>query len=160
MKIFIIISASLIILIILALLIAVQKKKPKFNNNGYTPLEKKLLTEVYSLFPPAINKKLQKQIVYFEQKRQWRRYWENCISVELFGNDKTQIPAEIQYKNSDMIKIAIIDFKANNNKYSVEFDSYNGRIWSWKISPNPKSIQKINKIEIINKNIPEQAILS
>ncbi|WP_281235157.1 hypothetical protein [Flavobacterium gelatinilyticum] len=131
--------------------ILIQIRRPKFNNKGYTKLEKKLLDIFTSMFDPDLAEKIKKQIEYFENKRKWRQYWEKSMSIELYG-DKKMSP-DLKYSRQDESKIATIKFKVNEEQYSIVFDSYDGRIWGWKIRPNPKRIQKTDNIEIISKKI-------
>ncbi len=145
------IIAGLIILYFGLAFILIQTRRPKFNNKGYTKLEKRLLDIFTSMFDPDLADKIKMQIEYFENKRKWRKYWEKSMSIELYG-DKKMSPG-LKYPRRDESKIATIIFKVNEEKYSIEFNSYDGRIWGWKIRPNPKRIQKIDNIEVISKKI-------
>lgn len=97
------------------------------------------------------SEKIKKQIEYFENKRKWRQYWEKSMSIELYGDKK--MSSDLKYSRQDDSKIATIRFKVNEEKYSIEFDSYDGRIWGWKIRPSPKRIQKTDNVEVISKKI-------
>lgn len=145
------IITGLIILYFGLAFILIQIRRPKFNKKGYTKLEKKLLDFFTSMFDPDLAGKIKKQIEYFENKHKWRQYWEKSMSIELYG-DKKMSP-DLKYSRQDDSKIATIRFKVNEEKYSIEFDSYDGRIWGWKIRPNPKRIQKTDNIEVISKKI-------
>ena len=69
----------------------------------------------------------------------------------LYG-DKKMSP-NLKYPRRDESKIATIRFKVNEEKYSIDFNTYDGRIWGWKIRPNPKRIQRKDNIEVISKKI-------
>lgn len=140
-------------LIFLALVIASYRRRPKFNNKGFTPIEKKLLSELYELFDSNIQTKLKAQIEYFEPKRKWRQFWEKSMSLELYGNNENPLSDNLRYKRKDESKLATIRFKANDEKYQIEFDNYDGRIWGWKIRPNPKNILKLESINVTSKKI-------
>jgi len=140
-------------LIFLALLIASYRRRPKFNNKGFTDLEKNLLSELYELFDSEIQTKLKAQIEYFEPKRKWRQYWEKSMSIELYGDNENPLSDNLRYKRKDESKLATIRFQTNNEKYYIEFDNYDGRIWGWKIRPNPKSILKATSINVTSKKI-------
>lgn len=140
-------------LIFLALFIASYRRRLKFNNKGFTTLEKNLLTELYKLFDSEIQTKLKAQIEYFEPKRKWRQYWEKSMSMELYGDNENPLSDNLRYKRKDESKLATIRFKTNNEKYHIEFDNYDGRIWGWKIRPNPKSIMKTSTISVTSKKI-------
>lgn len=145
------IITGLIILYFGLAFILIQIRRPKFNKKGYTKLEKKLLDIFTSMFDSDLAEKIKKQIEYFENKRKWRQYWEKSMSIELYGDKK--LSPDLKYSRQDDSKIATIRFKVNEEKYSIEFDSYDGRIWGWKIRPNPKRIQKTDNIEVISKKI-------
>lgn len=156
MKIIIIIFGVLIgiiVLIFLALVIASYRRRPKFNNKGFTPLEKKLLWELYELFDSDIQSKLKAQIEYFEPKRKWRQFWEKSMSMELYGSNENPLSDDLRYKRKDESKLATIRFKFKDEKYNIEFDNYEGRIWGWKIRPNPMNIMKLELIDITSKKI-------
>ncbi|TXE03451.1 hypothetical protein ES711_16150 [Gelidibacter salicanalis] len=140
-------------LIFLALSIAAYRRRPKFNNKGFTALEKTLLTELYEMFDSEIQTKLKIQIEYFEPKRKWRQYWEKSMSVELYGDNENPLSDNFRYKRKDESKLATIRFKVNSDKYYIEFDNNDGRIWGWKIRPNPKSIIKVKAINVTSKKI-------
>tara|TARA_R110002096_G_scaffold423160_1_gene630099 strand:+ start:294 stop:1196 length:903 start_codon:yes stop_codon:yes gene_type:complete len=156
MKIILIIFGVLIGIIgfiFLALVIASYRRRPKFNNKGFTPLEKKLLSELYELFDSDIQAKLKAQIEYFEPIRKWRQYWEKSMSMELYGNNENPLSDNLRYKRKDESKLATIRFKINNDKYNIEFDNYDGRIWGWNIRPNPKNIMKLTSVNVTSKKI-------
>lgn len=138
-------------LIFLILVIGAYKRRPKFNNKGFTILEKRLLEIFTSMFDPELADKFKKQIDYFENKRKWRQYWDKSMSMELYGNQ--DLSEDLKYPRRDESKIATIRFKVNEEKYSIEFDTYDGRIWGWKIRPNPKQVQKIDTVEVTSKKI-------
>jgi len=140
-------------LIFLALIIAAYGRRPKFNNKGFTALEKNLLSELYELFDSEIQTKLKAHIEYFEPKRKWRQYWEKSMSMELYGDNENPLSDNLRYKRKDESKLATIKFKVNNEKYHIEFNNYDGRIWGWKIRPNPKSIMKATIIDVTSKKI-------
>src|SRR5690606_1647210 len=140
---------GLIGLIFLILVIGAYKRRPKFNNKGFTALEKRLLEIFTTMFDPELADKFKKQIDYFENKRKWRQYWDKSMSMELYGNQ--DLSEELKYPRRDESKIATIRFKVNEEKYNIEFDTYDGRIWGWKIRPNPKQIQKIDIVEVTSK---------
>ncbi len=140
-------------LIFLALVIASYRRRPKFNNKGFTPLEKKLLWELYELFDSDIQSKLKAQIEYFEPKRKWRQFWEKSMSMELYGSNESPLSDDLRYKRKDESKLATIRFKFKDEKYNIEFDNYDGRIWGWKIRPNPMNIMKLELIDITSKKI-------
>lgn len=140
-------------LIFLALYIAAYRRRPKFNNKGFTDLEKRLLIELYELFDSEIQTKLKAQIKYFEPKRKWRQYWEKSMSVELYGDNKNPLSDSFRYIRKDQSKLATIRFKSNNEKFYIEFDNYDGRIWGWKIRPNPKKIMKTSVVKVTSKKI-------
>ncbi|WP_412983921.1 hypothetical protein [Pontimicrobium sp. IMCC45349] len=140
-------------LIFLALVIASYRRRPKFNNKGFTNLEKQLLAELYELFDSEIQTKLKTQIQYFEPKRKWRQYWEKSMSVELYGDNENPLSDNFRYKRKDESKLATIRFNANNEKFNIEFNNYDGRIWGWKIRPNPKSIMKVATINVTSKKV-------
>lgn len=145
------IIAGLVILYFGLAFILIQIRRPKLSNRGYTILEKKLFEIFTSMFDSDLADKIKKQIEYFEKKRKWRKYWEKSMSIELYGDKK--MPPNLKFQNCEENKIATIRFKINDEKYSVDFNSYDGRIWGWKIRPNPKRIQKLNNIEIISKKV-------
>ncbi|GEM_PF-1242390 len=154
------IIAGLVVFYFLLAFIVIQIRRPKTTRKGYTILEKKLLDVFISMFDPELAEKIKKQIGHFENKRKWRVYWDKSMSLELYG-DK-EIPDDLRFPRQDESKIATIRFKVNEEKYSIEFDSYNGRIWGWKIRPNPKHIQKTDNIEITSKKInsdPNEKVL-
>ena len=138
-------------LIFLILVIGAYNRRPKFNNKGFTILEKRLLEIFTSMVDPELADKFKKQIDYFESKRKWRQYWEKSMSIELYGDQ--DLTEDLKYPRRDESKIATIRFKVNEEKYSIEFDSYEGRIWGWKIRPNPKQIQKFDTVEVTSKKI-------
>lgn len=140
-------------LIVLGLIIAANKRRPKFNNKGFTILEKNLLKELFDLFESDVSNKLKKQVEYFEPKRKWRQYWEQSMSVELYGDNDTPLLDKYRYKRKDESKLATIRFNVENIDYSIEFRNYDGRIWGWEIRPNPKSIIKNSSIVITSKKI-------
>jgi len=142
---------GLIVLYFVVAFILIQIRRPKFSNKGYTILEKKLFEIFTSMFDPDLADKIKKQIEYFEKKRKWRKYWEKSMSIELYGDKK--MPPNLKFQNCEENKIATIRFKINDEKYSVDFNSYDGRIWGWKFRPNPKHIQKLDNIEIISKKV-------
>jgi hypothetical protein len=142
---------GLIGLIFLILVIGAYNRRPKFNNKGFTILEKRLLKIFTSMFDPELADKFNKQIDYFENKRKWRQYWDKYMSMELYGNQ--DLSDDLKYPRRDESKIATIGFKVNEEKYSIEFDTYDGRIWGWKIRPNPKQIRKIDTFEVTSKKI-------
>lgn len=140
-------------MIFLALVIASYRRRPKFNNKVFTPLEKKLLAELYKLFDSGVQAKLKAQIEYFEPKRKRRQYWKKSMSMELYGNNENPLSDHLRYKRKDESKLATIRFKANTDKYHIEFNNYDGRIWGWKIRPNPKNIMNLTSINITSKKI-------
>jgi hypothetical protein len=140
-------------LIFLALYIAAYRRRPKFNNKGFTELEKRLLIELYGLFDSEIQTKLKTQIGYFEPIRKWRQYWEKSMSMELYSDNENPLSDIFRYKRKDESKLATIRFKVDDDKYYIEFDNYDGRIWGWKIRPNPKSIMKTSAIKVTSKKI-------
>ena len=140
-------------LIFLALYIASYRRRPKFNNKGFTDLEKNLLSELYELFDSEIQTKLKAQIEYFEPKRKWRQYWEKSMSMELYVDNENPLSDNLRYKRKDESKLATIRFQANHEKYHIEFDNYDGRIWGWKIRPNPKSVMKVTSIIVTSKKV-------
>lgn len=137
----------------LGLVIAANRRRPKFNNKRFTQLEKNLLKELFDLFESDMANKLKNQVAYFEPKRKWRQYWEKSMSIELYGDNDNPLSDEIRYNRRDESKLATIRFKVNDEKYSVEFDNYDGRLWGWKIRPNPKSIMKVDSFQVTNKKI-------
>lgn len=156
MKTFLIILAvigGIIGLIFLGIVIAANRRRPKFNNKGFTLLEENLLKELFDLFESDVSNKLKKQVEYFKPKRKWRQYWEKSMSIELHGDNKNPLSDELRYNRKDESKLATIRFEVNNEKYSVEFDNYDGRLWGWKIRPNPKSIMKVNSFQVTSKKI-------
>lgn len=142
---------GLVVLYFVVAFILIQIRRPKFSNKGYTILEKKLFEILTSMFVPDLADKIKKQIEYFEKKRKWRKYWKKSMSIELYGDKK--MPPNLKFQNCEENKIATIRFKINDEKYSVDFNSYDGRIWGWKIRPNPKRIEKLDNIEIISKKV-------
>ncbi len=147
------VTGGIIGLIFLGLVIAANRRRPKFNNKGFTLLEKNLLIEFFDLFESDLSQKLKKQVEYFEPKRKWRQYWEKSMSVELYGDNENPLSDELRYIRRDESKLATIRFKVNDEKYSIEFDNYDGRLWGWKIRPNPKSIIKVDSFQVTSKNI-------
>ena len=140
-------------IIVLFAIISINKRLPKFNNKGFSLLEKKLLSELYEMFDSETQTKLKAQIEYFEPIRKWRQYWEKSMSMELYGNKENPLSDNFRYNRKDESKLATIRFKVDNEKYHIEFDNYDGRIWGWKIRPNPKSIMKVSTINITSKKI-------
>lgn len=140
-------------ILVLTAIISINKRRPKFNKRGFSLLEKTLLSELYEMFDSEIQTKLKTQIEYFEPKRKWRQYWEKSMSMELYGNNESPISDNLKYKRKDESKLATIRFKVNGEKYHIEFDNYDGRIWGWKIRPNPKSIMKETAINITSRKI-------
>jgi hypothetical protein len=140
-------------LIFLALYIAAYRRRPKFNNKGFTELEKRLLIELYGLFDSETQTKLKAQVEYFEPKRKWRQYWEKSMAIELYGDNKNPLSDSLRYIRKDESKLATIRFKVDDDNYYVEFNNYDGRIWGWKIRPNPKSIIKTSAIKVTSKKI-------
>ena len=143
--------SGFIVLFIIIHKISAYKRKPKFNTKGYTILEKRLLEVFISMFDTNMVEKLKKQINYFEDKRKWRQYWEKSMSIELYEDQ--DISDDIKYPRRDESRIGTIRFKVNDEIFSIEFDSYDGRIGGWKIRPNPKKIQKTENIEVTNTKI-------
>lgn len=140
-------------LVFLGLMFAANRRRPKSTNKGYSKLEKELLKELFDLFDTELKEKIEFQLRYFEDKRKWRQYWEKSMSVELYGDNESPLLIENLYPRKDESKLATIRFKVDEIKYSIEFDNYDGRVWGWKIRPNPKSIMMNTSIEIINKKI-------
>lgn len=140
-------------LIFLGLFIATNRRRPKFNNKGFTLLEKNLLKELFDLFESDLSNKLKKQVEYFESKRKWRQYWKKSMSVELYGDNDNPLSDELLFNRRDESKLATIRFKANDEKYSIEFNNFDGRLWGWKIRPNPKSIMKFDSFQVTSKKI-------
>lgn len=140
-------------ILVLTAIISINKRRPKFNKKGFSLLEKTLLSELYEMFDSEIQTKLKTQIEYFEPKRKWRQYWEKSMSMELYGNNESPISDNLKYKRKDESKLATIRFKVNGEKYHIEFGNYDGRIWGWKIRPNPKSIMKETAINITSRKI-------
>jgi len=153
MKSILIILGIIIGTIVLFAIISINKRRPKFNKKGFSLLEKTLLSELYEMFDSEIQIKLKNQIEYFEPKRKWRQYWEKSMSMELYGNNENPISDNLKYNRKDESKLATIRFKVNSEKYHIEFDNYDGRIWGWKIRPNPKSIMKKTTINVTSKKI-------
>ena len=152
MKIIIIILSTVGILFLILVFLA-NKRRPKFNKKGYTLLEKNLLTEFYKLFDNKTQNILKTQIQYFENKRKWRQYWKKSMSIELYGDNENPLTENEKYQRKDESKLATIEFIVNNVKYSVEYNNYDGRIWGWKIRPNPKKIKNVSELEIISTKI-------
>ncbi|MEM9856230.1 MAG: hypothetical protein AAF843_02675 [Bacteroidota bacterium] len=140
-------------LIFMGLVIAANRRRPKFSNKGFTELEKNLLNELFDLFESDLSKKLKKQVAYFEPKQKWRQYWEKSMSIELYGDHDNPLSDKLRYNRRDESKLATIRFKVKSEKYSVEFDNYEGRLWGWKIRPNPKSIMKFDSFQVTSKKI-------
>ncbi len=153
MKSILIILGTIIGIIVLFAIISINKRRPKFNKKGFSLLEKKLLSELYEMFDYKTQIKLKSQIEYFEPKRKWRQYWEKSMSMELYENNENPISDNLKYNRKDESKLATIRFKVKSEKYYIEFDNYDGRIWGWKIRPNPKSIMKETSIDITSKKI-------
>lgn len=149
--IFILVITALVILAVLY--IASYRRRPKFNNKGFTDLENILLIELYGLFDSETQKKLKAQIKHFEPIGKWRQYWKKSMSIELYGDNENSLSDSFKYKRKDESKLATIRFKANDEKFYIEFENYDGRIWGWKIRPNPKKIMKTTSIEITSKKI-------
>lgn len=140
-------------LIFLGLVIAAKRRRPKFNNKGYTPLEKGLFVYLFDLFESELANKLKKQVEYFEPRQKWRQYWEKSMSVELYGDHDNPLLDELRYNRRDESKLATIRFKVKEEKYAIEFNNYDGRLWGWKIRPNPKSIMKFESFQVTSKKI-------
>ena len=153
MKSILIILGIIVGIIVLFAIISINKRRPKFNKKGFSLLEKTLLSELYEMFDSEIQTKLKTQIEYLEPKRKWRQYWEKSMSMELYGNNDNPISDNLKYNRKDESKLATIRFKVNDEKYHIEFDNYDGRIWGWKIRPNPKSIMKATIIDVTSKKI-------
>ena len=153
MKSILIILGIIVGIIVLFAIISINKRRPKFTKKGFTFLEKTLLSELYEMFDSETQTKLKTQIEYFEPKRKWRQYWQKSMSMELYGNNKNPISDNLRYNRNDESKLATIRFKVNSEKYHIEFDNYDGRIWGWKIRPNPKSIMKETTINVTSKKI-------
>lgn len=148
-----VVISFIIVAILLVLFITTNKIRPRFRNRGFTQLEKSLLSELLNFFEPEISNKLQAQIEYFDPKRKWRQYWEKSMSMELYEDNESPLSDEHRYNRRDESKLATIRFKVNNEKYSIEFDNYAGRLWGWKIRPNPKSIMKKTAVQVTSKKI-------
>ena len=156
MKVVLIILAifiGIIGLILLLLVIGAYNRRPKFNKKGFTALETELLSELFSLFESDIKSKLKAQVDYFEPNRKWRQYWEKSMSMELYGDKENRLSDKYRYNRKDSSKLATIRFKVKDKKYSIEFNTYDGRLWGWKIRPHPKSIMKQTVYEITSKKI-------
>ncbi len=137
----------------LGLAIAERKRRPKETTKGFTPLEKQLLSEFYKLFDDELTTKLKTQIAYFEPKGKWRQYWEKSMSIELYTDHENPLIDTEKFNRNDESKLATIRFKVNEEKYSIEFNSYDGRLWGWNIRPNPKTIQKVTSIVVTSKKV-------
>lgn len=144
---------AIIGLIFLGLVIVINSRRPKFNNKGFTPLEKALLKELSDMFESDLSNKLKKQLEYFEPNRKWRQYWEKSMSIELHGDNDYPLSDDLRFNKRNESKLATIWFKVYDQKYSVEFDNYDGRLWGWKIRPNPKSIMKFDSFQVTRKKI-------
>ncbi|MCB9223252.1 MAG: hypothetical protein R2780_09140 [Crocinitomicaceae bacterium] len=149
---------ALIIIVIIGLLEIGRRNRiasfhKEFNTKGFTQLEVILFEELYDLFDENIQVKLQSQISYFENKRKWRHYWDKSMTMELYGDNDNPLSDNQKYPRKDERKLATIRFKANGEKFSVEYSNYDGRIWGWKIRPNPKNIQTVESIEVTSKKI-------
>lgn len=153
MKNILIILGIIIGIIVLFAIISVNKRRPKFNKKGFSLLEKTLLSELYEMFDSKTQQKLKTQIAYFEPKRKWRQYWNKSMSMELYENKKNPLSENFRYNRKDESKLATIRFKINDEKYHIEFDNYDGRIWGWKIRPNPKAIMKKTTINVTSKKV-------
>ncbi|WP_298419979.1 hypothetical protein [uncultured Kordia sp.] len=151
------ISIAIIIVIIglafLVLFIAARKRRPKETTKGFTPLEKSLLETFYNLFDDELSKKLKAQIAHFEPKRKWRQYWEKSMSIEFYTDHENPLTDTEKFNRNDEHKLATIRFKVNEEKYSIEFNSYERRLWGWKIRPNPKRIQKVTSVVVTSKKV-------
>ena len=75
------------------------------------------------------------------------------MSLELYGDSKIPLLDKHQHKRKDGSKLATIRFKVNSEKYNIEFNNYDGRIWGCKIRPNPKSIMKVTTLDVTSKKI-------
>lgn len=140
-------------LVFLGLVIAARKRRPKYTSKGFTPLEKQLLSEFYKLFDDELITKLKTQIAYFEPKGKLRQYWEKSMSIEFYADHENPLTDTEKFNRNDESKLATIRFKVNEEKYSIEFNSYQGRLWGWKIKPNPKTIQKVTSIVVTSKKV-------
>jgi len=156
MKIILIILAIIIGilgLVFLGLVIAARKRRTRYTTKGFTPLEKRLLSEFYSLFDEGLARKLKVQVAYLETKTKWRQYWDKSMSIECYETENIPLSNEHRFNRKDESKLATIRFTVQEEKYSIEFSSYKGRLWGWKIKPNPKAIQKQQTVTITSKKI-------
>ena len=162
MKIILIILAILVgifALISLAFIYAAYKLRPKISEESFettkefTRLENVLLKEFYSLFDAELSEKMKAQIDYFKHKKKFRQASKKSMSIKLYGDDNNPLLETILYKRRDERTLATIKFKKNNIKYTVEFNNYHGRIWGWKIRPNPQFIMHEKSIDITNTKI-------
>ncbi|MBT1686135.1 hypothetical protein [Dawidia soli] len=144
---------GVLLVIFLVLAVAAFNRRPKFTRKGFTPLERNLIEEFCVMFSPDIQEKIRLQVKYFEGKRKWRQYWGKSMTLELYDDKEVPLPENAIYARKDEGKIATIRFSVNRVKYSIEFKTYDGRIWGWAIRPNPKKIQKGSAIEISSKKI-------
>jgi hypothetical protein len=144
---------GLLLLLFITLAIAAFNRRPKFTKKGFTALEKRLIEELSLTFSSEVGEKIRLQMQYFEDKSKWRKYWDKSMSIELYGDNKNPLSGSVKYARKDECKIASIRFNVNNEKYSIEFKNYDGRIWGWVIRPNPKRIQKISNVVITSKKI-------
>jgi len=153
MKIALYIIAVALGVIILALVGSAIARIPITTRKKFSNLENVLLEHLMTLFETDIQSKIKDQIQYFEPKRKYRQYWDKSMSMELYGDTNNPLSPTSHYNRKDESKLATIRFKVDDAKYSIEYNNYNGRIWGWKIRPNPKSIIQKNTLEILSKKI-------
>ena len=82
------------------------------------------------------------------------------MTLELYGDNEAPLSDDFRYNRKDECKLATIRFMVNDENYSIEFDNFDGRLWGWKIRPNPKSIMKQISVQVTSKKIYTDPISS
>ena len=143
---------------IINLLFFINEEKIEDTDIQFSHLEKKLLFELCTLFDYETKIKLQKQLKELNIDRKQRRHWRKCMRMELLGTKKSSMFHNNgkRENNNNVSKLASVQFKIKDNKprkYEILFEKKLGRIWGWKIEPNPKKIMNAKEIEIISHHL-------
>ncbi|TRZ46211.1 hypothetical protein [Robertkochia solimangrovi] len=128
--------------------LACTGKQVTFLYSGFTNLERSVFLQILQNVSERSRELIAGQLSYFEERKKWREYYEDHMILELFGDHESPLPDDFRYENKGDVKLCVAQFRVEEEIYEMTIRSYNGRIWGWKIYPNPSSIQS-EKVEIL-----------